>query len=75
MVTRQGGDKVGWRDGEGEEGSGELPSRGKYEGKWIGANHNTSNKTVAISTLDQLWNISLLRKNYLSNIYIFMDSP
>ena len=30
-----------------------------------------SNKTVAMSTLDQLWNIFLLRKNYLSNIYIF----
>ena len=37
----------------------------------ISAFDQTSNKTVAMSTLDQLWNTSLLRKNYLSNIYIF----
>ena len=36
----------------------------------ISAFDQTSNKTVAMSTLDQLWNISLLRKNHLSNVYI-----
>ena len=38
----------------------------------ISAFDQTSNKTVAMSTLDQLWNISLLRKNYLGYIYIYM---